>query len=121
MQLLTQDQRKQLAANYAMNHDPATGFAVDAPIDHLPVVKFFNPCAAETWLIAELDEDGDTMFGLCDLGLGEPALGCVSLDEMAAVKIEPFGLRIERDRYFTANKTLGEYADEARAAGHIVA
>tara|TARA_R110000737_G_scaffold270793_4_gene277970 strand:+ start:961 stop:1323 length:363 start_codon:yes stop_codon:yes gene_type:complete len=120
MQLLTQDQRAQLAANYATNHDPATGFEVDAPVDHLPVVKFFNPCSSGTWLFSMM-APGDVLYGLCDLGWGCPELGDMSLDEMAAVKIKPFGLGIERDRHFTANKTLGAYAAEAREAGHIVA
>lgn len=34
-------------------------------VDHVPVVKFFNPLGAATWLATELDEDGDTLFGLC--------------------------------------------------------
>jgi hypothetical protein len=87
--------------------------------DAKPVVKFFNPCGAGTWLIAELDEDGDTMFGLCDPGMGSPELGYMSLAEMEAVKVPPFGLGIERDRHWTAKKTLKEYADEARLDGRI--
>jgi hypothetical protein len=34
-------------------------------VDHVPVVKFFNPVGAATWLATELDEDHDTIFGLC--------------------------------------------------------
>ena len=34
-------------------------------VDHVPVVKFFNPVGAATWLATELDEDNDTLFGLC--------------------------------------------------------
>src|SRR3546814_2315035 len=41
-------------------------------LDPLPVVKFFNPMGAATWLASELDEDGDTLFGLADLGFGCP-------------------------------------------------
>lgn len=33
--------------------------------DPAPVVKFFNPAGAATWLATELDADGDTLFGLC--------------------------------------------------------
>jgi hypothetical protein len=36
--------------------------------DPVPVVKFFNPLGAATWLASELDADGDTLFGLADLG-----------------------------------------------------
>jgi hypothetical protein len=28
-------------------------------LDHVPVVKFFNPLGIGTWLATELDEDGD--------------------------------------------------------------
>ncbi|SFM46337.1 Protein of unknown function [Methylobacterium pseudosasicola] len=50
--------------------------------DHSPVVKLFNPMGPATWLPCELDADGDTLFGLCDLGVGEPELGYVSLEEL---------------------------------------
>jgi hypothetical protein len=88
--------------------------------DFRPVVKLFNPCGAATWLLSELDEDGDTAFGLCDLGMGSPELGYISLAEVAEVQL-PHGLYIERDIHFTAKKTLSEYATEARAAGRIEA
>ena len=84
-----------------------------------PIVKFFNPVGSATWLIGEIEEDGDTMFGLCDLGMGEPELGYVSLAELEAVDMQPLGLGIERDLYWTADKTMKEYADEARQTGSI--
>jgi len=86
-----------------------------------PVVKLFTPWGRATWLISEIDPLDETMlFGLCDLGMGEPELGWVSLEEIQSVK-GPFGLKIERDRSFTPNKTLSEYASEARNEGRIVA
>tara|TARA_R110000868_G_scaffold288698_2_gene548977 strand:- start:407 stop:685 length:279 start_codon:yes stop_codon:yes gene_type:complete len=92
------------------------------------VVKFFTPWGGATWLLSEITEEGDSdagagdsiMFGLCDLGLGEPELGYVSLRELEGIR-GPFGLRVERDRWFTANKTLGEYAADAREKGRIAA
>ena len=85
-----------------------------------PVLKLFCPWGAATWLISEMDpENPDILFGLCDLGMGEPELGSVSLAELQSVK--KFGLGIERDRHFTPNKTLTEYADEARQEQRIVA
>jgi Protein of unknown function (DUF2958) len=39
-------------------------------LDFKPVVKLFTPDAQCTWLLTELD-DG-LLFGLCDLGKGEP-------------------------------------------------
>lgn len=85
-----------------------------------PVVKFFTPWAGATWLISELDEDNDTMFGLCDLGHGSPELGYVSLSELRSLR-GPFGLTVERDLHFRADKTLAEYADAARETGSIAA
>src|SRR3546814_3818998 len=64
--------------------------------DPCPVVKFFNPLGAATWLATELGRDGDTLFGLADLGFGCPELGYFSLSEIRAVRL-PYGLWIERD------------------------
>ena len=71
-------------------------------------LKFFDPCGAATWYIAdaELVKDGEgdivdlRMFGLCDLGMGYPELGYVMLSELASVR-GPLGLGIERDICFT--------------------
>lgn len=87
--------------------------------DHVPVVKFFNPIGAATWLATELDKDGDTLFGLADLGFGCPELGSFSLVETASVRL-PFGLGIERDLYFEGTFSLSVYAEAARKAGRIV-
>jgi hypothetical protein len=106
MLLLTQDQRARLIAN-GQNRG-----------DHVPVVKFFNPVGSGTWLFSELDEDGDILFGLCDLGFGCPEMGSVSLAEIAAVTL-PFGLTIERDLCFEGRFPLTVYADAARMAGGI--
>jgi hypothetical protein len=58
-----------------------------------------------------MDEDG-ICFGLCDLGMGCPELGTVSIHELKDVSVG-FGLRIERDIHWEANKTLMEYSNEA--------
>ena len=91
----------------------------DDTSDHKPVLKLFVPWSVGTWLISEIDpDDMDTMFGLCDLGMGCPELGYVSLSEIKSVK-GPFGLKIERDMHFKATKSLTAYADEARQVGQI--
>src|SRR3546814_13400377 len=73
--------------------------------DHRPVVKFFDPCGAATWLITQMDPDEpDILFGLCDLGLGFPELGSVRLSELESVE-GPLGLGLERDPYFEARRT----------------
>jgi hypothetical protein len=53
----------------------------DAEFDFYPVVKLFNPCGAATWLLTEIDPEDETVaWGLCDLGMGFPEFGTVSLD-----------------------------------------
>lgn len=90
-------------------------------IDHRPVVKLFMPDGAATWLLTECDpDDPDRLFGLCDLGLGFPELGYVSLTEIMEVRGR-LGLPVERDLHFVADKPLSAYADEARANGRIIA
>jgi hypothetical protein len=88
--------------------------------DHKPVVKFFTPDAQATWLFTELAADNDTLFGLCDLGHGEPEIGYASLAEIQALR-GPLRLLVERDRHFRATKPLSEYATDARHRGRIVA
>lgn len=88
-------------------------------VDHVPVVKFFNPVGAGTWLITEMEPDGDTLFGLADLGFGSPEIGSFSLSELTSVR-PPFGIGIERDILFEAAFPLSVYAEAARQAGSIV-
>ncbi|HKX80565.1 MAG TPA: DUF2958 domain-containing protein [Novosphingobium sp.] len=92
-----------------------------AEIDHdpVPVVKFFNPLGAATWLATELYDDGDTLFGLADLGFGCPELGCFSLSELGGIRLS-FGLGIERDIGFSTSISLSVWADTARRAGSII-
>lgn len=117
MDLLTPELRAALIANAAAHHE-AMQHGLTEP-DPAPVVKFFNPCGAATWLFSELDHDGDTLFGLCDLGFGCPELGSASLAEIASVTVA-FGLRIERDLHFAPIHPLSVYAEAARQHGGIV-
>jgi hypothetical protein len=73
-----------------------------------------------TWLFTELAPDGDTLFGLCDVGHGSPEIGYASLAEIQALR-GPMRLLVERDRSFRADKPLSEYASEARRRGRIIA
>lgn len=117
--LLTDGQRARMLAKGREN---AARIDADGDThDFWPVVKLFCPWGAATWLLSELDpEDEDIAFGLCDLGMGSPELGCVRLSEIAAIR-GPGGLTIERDQHFTPTKSLTAYAAEARLAGRIVA
>lgn len=105
MILLTDDLRERLLAN-----------GRDRDADHVPVVKFFNPLGTGVWLATELDEDGDTLFGLADLGY--PELGSFSLKELISIHL-PFGLGIERDILFTGEVPVSVWGEAARQAGSI--
>lgn len=113
MILLTPELRAALLASGARS-------LTDPAFDPAPLVKLFSPVSAATWLASELDEDGDTLFGLADLGFGCPELGSFSLAEISGVRL-PFGLAIERDIAFETNTPLSAWADAARAAGSILA
>jgi hypothetical protein len=106
MEIFTQEIEKKLADNAAQPDE-----------SRRPVLKLFGGGAC-TWLISERIDD-DTLFGLCDLGLGFPELGSVSQSELLGLRFQPLGLPIERDLYFKPEKTLGEYATQARESGFI--
>lgn len=86
--------------------------------DPVPVIKLFNPVGAATWIATELGPDGDTLFGLADLGFGCPELGSFSLSEIGSVRL-PFGLGIERDALFVSDKPLSVWTEAARRNGAI--
>ena len=113
MNLITETQRAQLLANGRQSLD-------NDDFDPPPVVKLFTPDVGATWLLTEIDpDDHDHAFGLCDLGLGFPELGYVSLAELQSVRGR-LGLPVERDLHFIATKAISAYAREARLAERIV-
>lgn len=110
--LFTDEQRAQLLANGRQSQRQDDW-------DPMPVVKLFTPDAGATWLLSEIDPlHLDRAFGLCDLGLGYPELGWVSLVELCTVR-GPLDLPVERDLHFRADRSLSSYAHDARLAGRI--
>jgi hypothetical protein len=82
--------------------------------DFFPVVKLFTPTGGCTWLLTELDPDApDIAFGLCDLGMGFPELGSVSIDEIESACFS-LGVPVEIDLHFSPRLTISGYAAEAR-------
>lgn len=112
MKLLTKEIENKLIKNFEMN--------VEGTSDFFPVVKFFGGSAC-TWLITEYDKESGLFFGLSDLGQGSPELGWISKEELEAIRFPPFRLPIERDRSATFDKTLRQYAEEARHKRRIEA
>lgn len=106
--LIPDDLRAQLLANGAAEREG----------DPVPLLKLFNPVGPGCWLITEMAADGDTLFGLCDLDMGFPELGYVSLEEITSVRL-PLGLSIERDIAFAGRVPLSRWTTLARRAGSI--
>ncbi|HDS1366513.1 TPA: DUF2958 domain-containing protein [Pseudomonas aeruginosa] len=110
--LITAEQRAQLLA-------AGEARAAGQSVDPMPAVRLFTPDAHVTWLLAALDPaDGDTAWGLIDLGIGMPALGTVNLSELAAI-VGPSKQPVMRDRYFLAVRRLSEYVRLAQENGSI--
>lgn len=110
--LVTAEQRAQLLAAGAAR-------AAGQDIDPLPVVRLFMPDAHAIWLLASLDPaDGDTAWGLIDLGIGMPALGTVKLSDLASI-VGPQQRPVLRDLYFHAARPLSEYVRLAQRDGSI--
>ncbi len=110
--LITDEEREQLLAN-------GRARAAGQAIDPLPVVRIFTPDAHVTWLLAALDpEDGDTAYGLIDLGIGMPDVGTVQLSALASI-VGPRKQLVMRDRYFQAARPLSEYVRLAQENGSI--
>ena len=87
MLLLTKQNQKDLPPLYT-NEDKGN--------DANAVVKFFTPDSNWTWYASEFDGK-DTFYGFVVGAF--PELGYFSLAELKSAR-GPFGLPIERDRYF---------------------
>lgn len=113
MKLVTKAARQRLEENF---RETEKGLS---PTDLLPVVKFFYPAGAATWLLAyTLPDQPEMAWGLADLGLGYPETGDIYLPEIFEFRGR-FGLRIERDLHFRASMSIGEYLEKARSEGSI--
>lgn len=112
----TKAQTAKLHRNWqAMQDARATGAAFDPE----PVVKAFSPDASATWLIAAMDPDQHTGFGVCDLGLGFVEVGEIDMAELRALRGR-LGLPVERDRWFRPDKSLWGYHRDGQVRGRLV-
>jgi hypothetical protein len=118
MKLLTDEQHARLVRNGEARQ--ALANAGEHGPDFFPVAKLFTVFGA-TWLLTEIYPDmPDLAFGLCDLGMGCPELGDVSLTELSTVR-GPHGVHVERDLHFKADKPLSAYAARACKLQYIEA
>ena len=81
-----------------------------------PILKLFQGSC--TWLVYTMDKsNNDILYGIADLGFGFVEYGTFRLSEIERTKFPPFGLRVERDKYFKGEKSLNEYLSLKSLAG----
>lgn len=117
VEIITSQIRQKLIENFDINQERQD--RGETEIDHWPVVKIFTPDGGCTWLLTELNPENEMAFGLCDLGLGYPEVGAVSLDDLRRTR-GALGLPVERDLHFEATKSLMDYALESLKAERII-
>jgi hypothetical protein len=95
MQLLTKELIKEFNIYGSQENDS----------DPVVIAKFFSPVGAGTWLATEFDPKTKLFFGYVSLfnTPHENEFGYFSLEELESIRL-PFGLKIERDRYFSPAK-----------------
>ena len=103
MKLITKDIQTKLERNFLNQNDEDI------------VLKLFNPCGAQTWLITQIEPDNDIMWGLADLGFGIVEYGTISLNEIKAFS-GPYGVGIERDAWFHGGK-VSDFSSKTSLAG----
>lgn len=111
MFLLTEEQRTQMLSNGAAR-------TRGEHTDPYPVLKLYTPDGDLSWVLSELDVDGDLAYGLIDVGTGFPELGLVSLSMLASIK-GPRGLPVAAEPHYKARKRLSAYLADAQRDGMI--
>lgn len=72
-------------------------YEMDGKRGDTPATYVFTPDAGATWVLWEYDKEGDMAFGLCDLGMGFPEIGYVSVPELERLR-GGLGLPVEVDK-----------------------
>jgi hypothetical protein len=95
--------------------------AAGEELDPHPVLLLELADPVMFWMLTEVDpHDEDRAFGLCDLGLGMPELGYVSLSEIAALRGRGRGQSVQADATFVGDRPLSIFRSWARMVGWIV-
>ncbi|MCE7073712.1 DUF2958 domain-containing protein [Dyadobacter sp. CY327] len=107
-----------LKAQMIRNHYDVTQEKAE---DHPPVVMLSSLDDTMIWLLSEYDPFYDDIaFGLCDLGMGSPELGDVSITELESVKWPRSGIPfIVQDKDFVPSYPMSVYAEAARMCQQI--
>jgi len=105
---------KAIEAAFAKQGDTSKKSMKDIKI----VLKLFG--GACTWYLYEkIDDD----IYWCFANLGDPEMsecGTVSMSEIMSIKFPPFGLGVERDKFFDPlSKTLEDVINTVQSGGHV--
>jgi len=74
-----------------------------------PLFRLFLPDSECTWLVCSLEDDGDTLWVVADLGFGVVEYGTASLEDLETLTSSRFKMRVERDlRWHGTDKTMSE-------------
>ncbi len=71
-----------------------------------PVVRLFLPTGDCYWLLTEYNPDEDLAFGLAYIYCKE--IGLIDMREIRSVRTKMFNLPMERDRYYSTDRTINE-------------
>ena len=88
---MTKEIKKQAEKQYPLGSD----------MEQKVVAKYFNPAGKGTWYLMNTEPGSDYAWGIVDLF--EVEMGSFSIRELESIKL-PFGLTVERDRYFEPMK-----------------
>ena len=109
-ELITDEINTALLANWTHGQDERRTVSHDP----VPVMRLHGQLGPAEWLITERStNEPDILFGLCDLGMGFPEIGYVSLSELKSVAIAG-AFKIVREVGFTATFPISVYAQAAR-------
>jgi len=84
-------------------------------MEQMVVAKFFNPMGSWSWYLMNLGEDKDYAWGIVDGNAVE--MGSWLMSDLQNQKL-PFGLGIERDRYFEPVKA-SELWEQLNKGEHV--
>jgi hypothetical protein len=75
----------------------------------IPQYRLFLPDSECTWLVCSMEEDGDTLWVVADIGAGVVEYGTQSLEELETATSSRFKMRVERDLHWRGtDKTMSE-------------
>ena len=111
--------RQKMITEKIKKDTPMYGSTAELSMEEQTVTaKFFDPTGSWTWYLLEMDEEQDLAYGFVTSEF-EPSgeFGPFSINELKGLEL-PYGLYIERDKYFEPMNLKGLY-DKVQNGVHI--